>query len=155
MARARPLHSGHRAVTDLTLGVVKAVKASDRRRLTQGLAETDQQYQFPITGHAEELPAFTTVSITFDFPFYYAPSQRDSDLERPHVGWGAECDAFVMLSVHVSDWVTDEDTGATIGATVAIGVSAQGSDVAFSGKIHITFQGFSAPDEVDGASGET
>lgn len=155
MSKARPIHQAQRSIADLTIKGVKATQKLQRWYEEQGLSETDQQYQFQISGTAATLAAFTTLPITFDFPFHYAPGQRDSDLETPHMTYGFVCDAFVMLSAHVVDWTQDEDTGAYTAATVAVGCLSAVSDLDFTGVVHMTFQGFSAPDDTDTSDLET
>jgi hypothetical protein len=153
--RARPIHQAQRSIADLTVKSVKATQKLQRWYEELGLAETDQQYQFQISGTAATLPAFTTLAITFDFPFHFAPAQRDSDLETPQMTYGGVCDAFVMLSAHVVQWTQDEDTGAYTAALVAVGCQAAVEDLDFTGAIHMTFQGYSAPDDTDTADIET
>lgn len=151
--QGKPLHEAGRAIADLTLGVVKSTAARAAVDQELALTETDQQYQIPVSGTARTVAGFGVLAITFDYPFYYAPGQRDSDLERPHMVYGAECDAFVVLHAHVQDWDIESATGAIVGATVVV-ACLSAADIDFTGKLHLTFQGFSSPnDDVDVTEG--
>lgn len=147
MARARPIHAGQRAIADLTIGVAKATKARQDRVDQLGLQETYLQYQLPIGGTAGTLPGFATQAITFDFPFHYAPGQRDSDLEVPHFTHGSEVDGDVSVSTSVRSWDIDSDTGAILGATIGVSTIAAVEFVTFEGFVHVTFQGFCTPED--------
>lgn len=142
----RPVHAAQRQVQALTLGVAKTTKRMRDWELSVGFAETEQQYQFPIGGYVGPVPAFSTVEITFDYPFYYAPGQRDSDLEKPQMRIGYEVDQQVMVTIGVQEWTVDENTGGITGATLVVGALAA-SPVVFTGLGHAEFQGFSAPDD--------
>ena len=148
MPRARPIHQAQRAIADLTVKSIKATKRLDDWYEQMGLAEVDQQFQVDISGVAYDTPAFVTTEIAFDFPFHYAPGQRDSDLERPHFTYGTEVDGPAMLTVSVTAWEIDAATGAYIGATVQIS-ALSATELGFNGKVHLNFQGVSAADEVE------
>jgi hypothetical protein len=153
-----PQGAGTRAMLELTIGATKSMQRRAARDREMGLAEIEQQFQFEISGNAAITFAFAEVDVPFDYPFYYAPGQRDSDFNRPHFWFGAETSVAVAIVATVVAWELDEDNGAVIGATVAIGVAAgqpavptQGVGVPFTGWAHLTFQGFSAlaEDEID------
>jgi hypothetical protein len=149
---AKPIHSAQRQVQALTLGVAKSQRKVRERERELGFAETEQQYQFPISGYVGPTAAFITTEILFDFPFYYAPGQRDPDFANPHFWFGAEARPAVAVSVTVTDWLFDDDNGAIIGAHVAIGVCGNVPNATpYTGTAHLTFQGFSAlaEDEAD------
>jgi hypothetical protein len=133
----------NRALLNLTLGVAKGSLERDRRDREMGLSELEQQYQVQISGTAGTRWASSTVEVSFECPFYYAPGQRDSDFDRPQFWFGAETTVAVAITAVVIDWQLDDDNGAVTGATVAIGVLAGGA-VPFTGFAHLTFQGFSA-----------
>jgi hypothetical protein len=143
---AKPIHSAQRQVQALTLGVAKSQRKVRERERELGFAETEQQYQFPISGYVGPTAAFITTEILFDFPFYYAPGQRDSDLEKPQMRQGFESPDNVMITIGVREWNVNEDTGGVIGATLVIGVLAAVA-VTFTATGHAEFQGFSAPDD--------
>lgn len=147
MPRQRPIHAGLRAIADLTVGVAKSTEARRRREAELGLTESWQQFHVPLSGSAGTLPSFVYVDVEFDYGFHYAPGQRDSDLERPHFSFGSECDGEVDLGANVSEWNVDSDTGAYLGATVRLSAIAA-DETSFTGTAHLTFQGFSAPDDV-------
>lgn len=151
----RPIHSGLRAVADLTLGVAKSTEARRQRDRELGLAETEQQFQIPVSGTASTLPGFSFLAVFFDFPFHYAPGQRDSDLQEPHMTFGSKCNADVTLNAHVRDWYIDSDTGGYTGAVVVVSALAAVAGTDFTGSVHVTFQGFSAPDDTGDVSIES
>jgi len=138
-----PTPAGHleRALRELTIGAVQAGRAHDQLNRTMGATELDLQYQLEISGKADTVIALTTKSIDFEIDFFYAPGNRDSDLERPHMIFGGEADAPVALSATVVAWHEDPDSGAVTGADVAIGACAP-TLTPFTGKVHITFQGW-------------
>lgn len=137
--------SGHlqRALHGLTVGAVNAQRAKERRNREMATTEVDFQYRIEISGTASAGIAFVEVELDFDVEFYYAPAQRDSDLERPHMTFGGEADGQVGITATVVAWKEDEMTGAITGATVAIGVLAS-VNTDFSGAAHVNFQGWGA-----------
>lgn len=140
----------HRAVSDLTVGVAHAMRARDQRNREMGFAEVQQQFQVRMSGTATATVAYAITVVEFDYPFYYAPSQRDSDFSRPHFWFGAEASTPISVSAVVTAWDIDPDNAAIIGASVAVGVLSQ-TPVAYTGVLHLTFQGFAAlgEDETD------
>lgn len=137
----------HRAIAGMTIGVVKSTRARDARDAQMGLSEIMQQFQLEFSGVGGAAWGFATLPVVFDFPFYYAPGQRDPDFDRPHFWFGAEVTPAMGVSATVTGWSKDPDNGAIIAATVALGVS--GPPVAFKGIVHLTFQGFSALAEAE------
>jgi hypothetical protein len=144
-----PLHALDRAMGELTLGVVKSTRKRDQRDWEMGFKELQQQFQIKINGQASEAWGFAQTTIVFDYPFFYAPAQRDSDLDRPQFWFGAELYDFPgAASAVVTAWEIDPTHGAVVGATVSIGVASQpGVDAPYEGVIHLTFQGFAALSE--------
>jgi hypothetical protein len=140
-----------RALMDLTVGLLQTTRARDRRDRQMGLAELVQQFQFEFSGTAGTLWGFASKTLVFEFPFYYAPGQRDPDFEHPHYWFGAEVSPPVAVSGTVTHWVYDDKSGAVIGAAVAVGVCGAAAALAYEGTAHLTFQGMSAlaEDEVD------
>lgn len=120
------------------------------------LAEVQQQYQLKIDGVAGA-GAFTDFTINFNEIFYYAPTQRNNKNEDPQIWWGANLESGqAFFSVHVKQWLLD-DSANYKGAVVTVGVQAgaygglggvDGS--AFTGTVHITFQGLGVPIEDPG-----
>lgn len=131
-----------RALTGLTIGVAKQMRAREQRDREMGFAEIEQQFQVKITGTAGGAFGFESATISFDYPFYYAPGQRDSELDRPHMTFGGEASTAVAISAVVTGWDVDAESGAIQGAVVAIGVS--GAEVDYTGVVHLNFQGFAA-----------
>jgi hypothetical protein len=140
-----------RTLLNLTIGSQKAMRAREQRDREMGLSEIMQHFQIGISGVAATGWGFAQATIAFEFPFYYAPGQRDPDFPQPQFWFGAEAGAPVAVSAVVGEWIADEDNGATIGAKVWVGVQAAVVGVAYDGVLHLTFQGFSAlsEDEVD------
>lgn len=143
-----PMHALHRAMADITLGVVKSTRSREQRDREMGLSEVMQQFQVAIEGTATGVLTFAQVEVDFDYPMYYAPGQRDSDFDRPQFWVGAEANEPVAVTATVDDWVLDDDNGAVTGASVQIGVMA-GVTTTYKGKVHMTFQGFAALSEPD------
>lgn len=143
---ARPSHAAQRQVQALTLGVAKSRERLRRYEAEVGFSEGSQQYQFHVSGFVGPIPAFSTKELTFDYPFYYAPGQRDSDLEKPQIRTGFVSEDNIMLTVGVKTWTINADTGGIIGAILNVGVIA-GTSIACSALAHVEFQGFYAPDD--------
>lgn len=131
-----------RALLDISIGVTKSMQTRQALDAQMGLDELELQFQVKISGTATGTLSWGEVmEIPFDFPLHYAPGQRDSELIRPHFWYGAEIITAspVLVTAVVSDWLTDEDNGATVGAKVRMGVIGA-SD--FEAVVHLTFQGF-------------
>lgn len=146
-----PSHRLHRAMEGVTLGVVKSTRAREQRDLEMGLAEIMQQFRVSFSGTVGTAWGFAATVVHFDFPFYYAPGQRDPDFDRPQFWYGAETDLHMAVSVVVRGWELDPENDAVVGAGIAIGVCGAIADVPYTGVAHLTFQGFSAltEDETD------
>lgn len=121
-----------------------------------GLAETQQQYQVSVSGVAGA-GAFTDFTIKFNEIIYFAPQWRNNKMEDPQMSWGAVLDSGrAFFAVNVKEWLLDDKCNYT-GAIISIGAQAgaygglggvDGSP--YSGTIHLTFQGLSAPVEDTG-----
>lgn len=136
-----------RALHELTVGVTHSMRKRDERDREMGLSEIMQQFQVRISGTGGSVFGFATVQIDFDYPFHYAPGQRDPDFARPQFWFGAECTPAMAVSAVVSAWGDDPHNGATISCNVDIGVA--GPEQSFEGVAHLTFQGFSALAEAE------
>lgn len=143
----RPTHSAQRAISALTIGVAKSRQRKARRDAEMGLAERLLQFQSVVSGLATSVPAYGQVEVTFDYDLYFAPGNRESDLSRPQFWFGLEIDGQVLASAQVRSWLDDEDTGATIGATVEFAI--MGANVEYSGVLHMSFQGYGALNDGD------
>lgn len=123
-------------------------KAKDVHR--NRLAETDQQFQLEVSGVGGGIAGWTHFDIAFDEIIYNAPAQRDNPLSEPHMvfGYVMESGPPVMLSACVTKWKKNA-SGHFIGAKVA--VSAMGGSGAgrVKARVHLTFQGLSAPNDPD------
>lgn len=142
--------------------VISAPIATERRRAMLAydeLAERELQFQLPISGTVESIAAFGTVDLVFDVEFFDAPEQRDSPLRYPQFTFGAFIDptdqgvgnptGAVMVTACVSEWVSDA-RGAFTGAKVTVCACLPGGGgFAYSGFVHLTFQGYGAPTEND------
>lgn len=131
------------------------VKALDKARAKYGidtLGELEQQHQVAISGTAVAELAWADVDITFDIEFVNATSQRLSNLTLPHFTYGAVVDSAtpVLVTAVVRSW--DIDSRDVIsGCTVSIGVMNPAGAQAYSGYLHLSFQGYGAPPEGDPA----
>lgn len=130
-----------RALTELTIGAARAGREQERRIRDMSAAELDLQFQYEISGTAENGWGFVSLTVNFDVSFYYAPGQRDNDLEHPHMTFGAEADVPVGVTAVVTSWLEDVDNGAILGCTVAVGVISD-SHRPFTGKVNLNFQGY-------------
>lgn len=134
--------------------------ASERRKAmlaVDELAEREQQFQLPISGHADEAAAFAVVELVFDTEFFDAPEMRDSSLRYPQFWYGFFIDptdqgeanptGAVIGTACVSEWVQDT-RGAFTGAKVTVGACVPGGGGwDYTGYVHLSFQGFGAPAE--------
>lgn len=139
-----PQGASTRALLEITIGATKSMQARQARDAQMGLNELELQFQVKISGTATSGLAWGEVmEIPFDFPLHYAPGQRDSELVRPHFWYGVEITTAtpVLATAVVTEWLTDEDNGATIGANVQMGVIGAGD---YAAVMHLTFQGFGA-----------
>lgn len=128
-----------RLVAGLTIGVHQAVRRKDKADRENGLREMDLQFQITFSGTASGVPAFEDITLNFDYGFFYAPSQRESNLEYPHFTYGSHTTPAVGVHATVKEWLKDETNGSIIGAVLSIG--AVGEETDFKGVVHATFQG--------------
>lgn len=135
-------HAPDKLVADLTLGIQRAVEARKTLDAEMGLAETEQQIQITASGTASAEGLFESIEVPFDYAFYYAPGQRDNDIEEPVMTFGASCDADVFITVHVRSYDQDPVTGGYVGATVRVGVMGTGD---YEATINLLFEGYGAP----------
>lgn len=132
-----------RVVQELTVGHVRSAQKLKAQNEQLALQEVELQYQLPINGRASKVISWDSVKFDFEWDFHTAPGQRDSDLELPQMTYGAYIPRGGPVGVFacVRDYKENEKTGAVNGATVAIGVIADGS-TEFRGFLNVTFQGF-------------
>lgn len=135
-----------RAMSGLTVGVVKSMQRYQERAYEDGLIEREEQFHIHVTGRAEEFAVWTVTEVDFGLVFVDATAQRDSPFDRPHFTYGAVVETLdpVGLMASVMDWKTT-DRNETIGAKVAIGVVGTDRAVKFEAAIHASFQGFAVP----------
>jgi hypothetical protein len=92
--------------------------------------------------------------VSWEHPFLYAPLQRDPSFETPlvtdHVEFTQNSGVLIVAHAHVVSWKMS-DQGWYVGATVRVAVSAPGQSnpVAYSGVLHLNFQGFASPTDED------
>lgn len=140
----------HRSLGALAIEINRAIERKRFEIERERLAEIDQQFQVEISGRAGGM-TWKSVNLAFDETFYDAPAQRDGDLEEPLFTYGSVIDKGqpVMISAHVSFWRVDQQGNIT-GATIRIGCfDPTNSGKSFSGRLHVNFQGFAAPDDPD------
>lgn len=138
-----------RAVVGLALDVNRRMRERDAREAQIRLEEQEVQYHVSISGTAAPVVGFALTTIEFDVDFFYAPGQRDSDLTYPTLSVGAEANANVAFTATVREWTVDAENGAVTGAVVAIGFLASAAGTAFTGQVHLTFQGWGGLREPD------
>lgn len=152
MARRRVRAGMHddivRVMQGLSIGNVQETTKRDKRARELGLRELEQQFQIPVAGSAGTVIDWDTTSCDFDYPFYFAPGARDSDLDAPQMVYGAviESGSPVVIAACVTGWKQDATDDSYIGATVALGAFSPGAveAVAFGGSVHVSFQGYGA-----------
>lgn len=137
-----------RVLQGITIGVVQEQHRRAESAAELGLREIEGQFQFDISGQAGTTIAWDESDCSFDYPFYYAPGMRDSDLETPHMTYGAIIESATPVAVVacVREWKQDPTDDSYIGATVAIGVFSPGAEAAieYGGAVHVSFQGYGA-----------
>lgn len=146
---SKSMHQLQRAMSEITLQAVQSTRERDARDYQMGLGEHEEQFQIPLTGTAGRTPGFAEIEIGFDHHFFYAPAQRDSDLDRPHFTFGSECAEPVIIQACVKEWNIRESNGAIRGATLRVSVMAAGTVAFEDAVLNVTFQGFAALDEVE------
>lgn len=142
----------HRSLSTMAIEIHRSVERKRAANAAEALAEVDQQFQVDIAGKAAGL-TWITVELDFDETFYDAPAQRDSNLEEPMFTHGASLTSGppVIVIAHVSKWKLDPQGNFT-GAFVRVGVwnpTDAASAPRFTGRVHLNFQGFSAPSNPD------
>jgi hypothetical protein len=150
----------HRSVSAMAFRISQEIHKRASETDDYALREVELQYQIDIAGQAGPFAEWQEVTITFDEILYDAPAQRNSDNDEPQVWFGVVIDSAqpVFINAHVSDWDIN-NSGHTTGVTVRVGVFDPGQpdeaqDTYFSGRVHLTVQGFGAPDDQDDTEGE-
>lgn len=137
-----------RVMQGLSIGTVQETTRRAEKARELGLREIEVQFQIPVAGSAGTVIEWDSSSCDFDYPFYYAPGARDSDLDTPQMLYGAviESGSPVVLTACVTAWKQDESDDSYIGATLAIGAYSPGvaEAVSFGGSLHVSFQGYGA-----------
>jgi hypothetical protein len=147
LAEAR--HALARSLSKLTIGVARDFDRRRERNLELGLQESFQQFQIPIAGLAYQGITWAKKWINFDFVFFEAPLQRDSNFVRPQFTYGFVTepvdDKAAPLPIIVSAMFefVEDDEGATSGGWLHVGVHSPTPETRqFQGQLHLTFQGF-------------
>lgn len=135
-----------RALHSIHVGAARSMQRKRRQDSEYDLSELTLQYQLPFSGEAGTLLAWSEpVEIVFEWGFFYAPMQRDSELELPHFEYGSYVltDAPVGILANVMTWQEEEANGGITGASVVLGAIGGDSEtpVPFSASVHVTFQG--------------
>ena len=144
-----PQGSVERVLAHIGVRTHQRIRAKDRRNERNAGRELELQYQYEISGTATVAPVWMELpAINFDYSLHYAPGQRESTLEEPHFTYGSKTNPPVGIHATVKEWLQDENTGAVVGAIVAVAALAGGS-TPFKGKVHLTFQGFGTLNEED------
>ena len=151
-----------RSIRQLTIGVVRDVDRRRSGREANALAEREEQFQIAVSGTATDYPLWVTAELSLATAFSIATGARDSTLQRPQVAVGFELTsvmrenddrewepvtAGVLVSAVVRDYHFDA-AHALDRAVVLIGATAPGDELRFTGFVHITFQGYGAPREM-------
>jgi hypothetical protein len=146
-----------RSISRMTIQTRRAIDRKSREADAYKLAETEQQFQIPVSGTLGTEPAWATSEVQFEEIFYVAPYQRDNQNPEPQVTYGyvRESGAPVIVTALVDSWVRDPESN-FIGANIMIGThDPGGAGEDYAGRVHMTFQGYSAPrDTTDGTDGD-
>lgn len=142
MSENTPDGSIGRLLAEVSVRTTQHVRARDDRIGNLALKEVELQFQHEIKGNAGGTPTFAKVTINFPYALLYAPGQRDTTLKEPQFTYGARVKPAVAISAAVEEWLRDEQSGAIVGAVVAVGASGSGE---FKGSVHLTFQGYGTP----------
>jgi hypothetical protein len=141
-----------RSLAALTVGEPQA--HLDRERELYPLRATDMAQNVLATfgGEIGRNPLWTRIAVAFPCPFIMAmdPGRTDSNVPHPHFATGVETKQPISVSINLTDWVGD-DRGFITGAKFMLGVWAPSNRkrLKFSGKIHLTFFGYAAPEDDD------
>lgn len=160
----RPHGALQRSLSAMTIGVVKAQQSRDVALAPTQLSELVQHNQLRISGKVGEKPLTRVATVTWPYPFVYAPAQRDSNFTNPHFNYGVEYGEAIptsatpiptdhpLIHVAVVNWLSDDNAFST-GADVAITawIPSAKKKRQFSALAHLTFWGYGAPAEDDGA----
>jgi hypothetical protein len=130
-----------RVLQEVVIGTQRQRRERARRDLEGNLAERELQYQLPVRGNAADVLGWGEIELEFEWEFHYAPAQRESDLDWPHMTYGAQIDSGgpVALFCCVTGWAVDERTDAITGCALAVAALGDGD---FAGLLHVSFQGF-------------
>lgn len=140
----------HRSLSTMAIEIHRSVERKRASNAAEALQEVDQQFQIDISGEANGW-SWGAIEFKFEQTFYDAPAQRDADLEEPMFTFGSVISSGppLVVTAHVSKWTRDGQDNFT-GATVRFGVWNPAQQAArFAGRLHLNFQGFSAPSDPD------
>lgn len=143
-----------RAVQAMTVG---AQDDTTRRRnmLEPDTAkERDQQLQMAISGVAGSIASWSSdIAVTFDTYFHCAPGNRASNLIYPHFTHGAVITTGDPVVVHavVTEWTRDGNLTTTGCKFKWCAFAPDQPDIPynFAGMLHLHWQGYGAPPDVD------
>lgn len=145
-----------RSLSRLAINVTREAssKAHEGDRYMQ--KETEQQFQIDIAGDARVTPSVGTTVLHFDEVVYCEVAKRDNPNVEPHVYVGKVIDhgPHVFIDAHVTSWTHDVN-GNFVGCAVRVAAyDPADSRESFAGRVHITIQGYSAPQDDDEPSGD-
>jgi hypothetical protein len=138
---------------EMMLGAQLDTRRRAARHAPDEMRERDQQIHLPISGSASQVAAWASVHVNFDLEFIGACVGRNTNLNWPHFTYGYVITTPnpVAIMAHVSGW--DQGDGwKTTGATVkwcAFAPDAPAVPYPFAGSLHLTFQGYGSPPEID------
>lgn len=155
MARAT-LDAGalRRTIGALTVGVTQAIEESRQRLDSYRLAEIEVQLQLPVSGELGNTILWAQTTVSFAEAFPPPDASRDSPHEEPQFSCGYRHDRgpFPVVMGMVEEYVENE--GIITGAKLRVGAftpNVADAGQQFKGTLHVTFQGYGAPDDDDNA----
>lgn len=155
-------HALQRSLTWLVRSVPERVEKKRRSDAIDGLREREQQFQIVIAGTAAariEKAEWTEFELKFELEFPEdAFLMRDADFDVPTYTRGVWIKSATPVAVFdcVKSFVKRQD-GGIIGAklniaAVALGQPKGAPGVPFQGELHVSFQGYAAPTEIQDGS---
>lgn len=152
---SRPLDATalRRTIGQLTVGVTQAIEETRQRLDNYRLAEVEVQLQIPIGGDIGGSIQWAQTTVAFSEVFPPPDASRDSPYDEPQFSCGYRhgTGVFPVVMGMVEAYV--EDDGIITGARLRIGAftpNVEDEGKQFKGTLHVTFQGYGAPDDDEG-----
>lgn len=145
-----------RAIEQMVTGARRDLLKRRSARAYDTNSERDEQIQMSVSGSVGGIAAYALVPLQFSHFFVQETWRRDSQLIKPHFTYGFELTTSypVHVTCMVNKWAQDAN-GTFTGCTVMWGAWAPDQPdhiIPFAGFLHLNFQGFGSPPDVDEAA---